>query len=386
MLIGIGVSGALAVIAGVVGLLFAGVWFVVALVRRRPLGRPLRVALAMVALTFAGGGLFGVAVAYTPASGPPTMTRPLRDLLMTAADFPFPAYTVGADTDPSNGTVRRQFSAPAVGDPQYGNVVMYLLPRGSVGWVNGRTCSWQSERPPATLVRIPAPPSGEAAYACRYRWADGTRWYELTSTARGVGIQVSVYVPMPQMVTEGATGTQATTPANAPSSPAAPQASARLPDDREAMTFLSRIVERQIALFDRAEHSDGLALQPPGDALGGRLDEPFRFDPPSSLPAAAIGEPYRYSFCEPERARPGDPCGGSTEVLSPSGGTPPYRFRYARSGAFPPFGLVLGESGELSGSADGHRGQGTTSFGLCAVDAKDKVVCRTVSIGVKVAP
>lgn len=359
--------GALMALFGALIAIFAILAIPVQLIRRRSAVGPLWVTAAFMLVAVLGGGLVVFAnrdeIGRAGAGAP--VKRSPHDLIMSARDFPLAGYTLDEDRDRSGGW-RRSFKAPTT-EPQYSTVIVDLFSSGSASWVRSQTCTWNSAEAPATSTPVSAPPTGDAAFACRHRWADGSRWYELTTTTRGAGLYLSVYVPVPPVLASNA---------------APPAVSAPFPDDREAMTFLARLAERQIALIDRADPPDSLTLRPPQDTLAAQLNQALRFAPPATLPPVVIGQTYRYSFCKPERASIAEPC-DRPRVSEPTEGTPPYRFVYARGGGFPPFGLVLHPNGELEGTINPRTAAGNTRFSICAVDAKDASVCREVSLDLR---
>jgi hypothetical protein len=106
----------------------------------------------------------------------------------------------------------------------------------------------------------------------------------------------------------------------------------------------------------------------------------IEFIVPVELPPATIGEPYNFSFCQPDRALASDLCSGFETTDNPMGGQPPYHFALDSGAGFPPFGISLNLNGLLSGTPIE---AGKRTFRVCAVDQTGTQSCQTTSLTVK---
>lgn len=102
------------------------------------------------------------------------------------------------------------------------------------------------------------------------------------------------------------------------------------------------------------------------------------FTVPVQMPNGSVGTPYSYSFCEPDSARSGSVCGGSTPATNPTGGIPPYSIIYG-NGSLPP-GINLQLNGLLNGTPTL---AGYYDFDICAKDGFGNQTCKFVTIIVK---
>ncbi|MCX6665642.1 MAG: hypothetical protein NT038_06240 [Euryarchaeota archaeon] len=106
----------------------------------------------------------------------------------------------------------------------------------------------------------------------------------------------------------------------------------------------------------------------------------FQFTAPTQLPDATVGEPYVYSFCNPDRTDENDLCGSSVNPCdNPSGGNEPYHFQLDSGSGFPPFGLTLFPNGLLMGTPTI---AGERIFTVCAVDQGEHQCCVQTSLNV----
>ena len=105
------------------------------------------------------------------------------------------------------------------------------------------------------------------------------------------------------------------------------------------------------------------------------------FEVPAQLLEATVGQPYSYSFCEPEAARSGAVCGGLTPATNPLGGRPPYSLTYGE-GMHPP-GINLQLNGLYEGTPTL---AGSYDFNVCARDGFGTQACQPVAIQVNPAP
>ena len=74
-----------------------------------------------------------------------------------------------------------------------------------------------------------------------------------------------------------------------------------------------------------------------------------------------------------------DLCGAFDTTTNPTGGNPPYHFTLESGVGFPPFGIMLNLNGLLAGTPTT---EGTSTFGVCAVDQVGTQTCRTTSLEV----
>ena len=98
------------------------------------------------------------------------------------------------------------------------------------------------------------------------------------------------------------------------------------------------------------------------------------------LPVATIGNPYKYSFCNPEPMSGlfcGGPLSSNSVPTNPTGGTPNYTFSH---GIGLPFGLTLNFNGVLTGAPAALTPTGNQRFEVCATDQVGKKVCHEVEI------
>ena len=102
------------------------------------------------------------------------------------------------------------------------------------------------------------------------------------------------------------------------------------------------------------------------------------FSVPSKLPTAIVGNPYAYSFCEPDNARSGSVCGGLTPATNPRGGKPPYSIIYGND--LHPTGINLHPNGLFNGTPTI---AGIYNFEVCARDGFGTKDCEYVSMEVE---
>ena len=107
---------------------------------------------------------------------------------------------------------------------------------------------------------------------------------------------------------------------------------------------------------------------------------PVQFTVDDQLPDARVGEPYSYSFCNPECLDENDLCGTEANPsLNPIGGSGPYHFQLDSGSGFPPLGLTLYPNGLLKGTPTA---SGTRIFTICAVDLGGHQCCVEVALSV----
>jgi hypothetical protein len=98
---------------------------------------------------------------------------------------------------------------------------------------------------------------------------------------------------------------------------------------------------------------------------------------PTSPPPGVVGQPYAFSFCNPQPMPIATgPCGFPTQS-NPIGGTSPYHFQLDSDSGFPPIGISLGIDGWLTGTP---AAAGTSPFGVCAIDLNGSQVCVDTSV------
>ena len=103
-----------------------------------------------------------------------------------------------------------------------------------------------------------------------------------------------------------------------------------------------------------------------------------------------VGQPFRHRLCQAEvvpafgnernqRGSLGKAlCGGSFNPTgNPSGGNPPYSFKYETMGGFAGFGIFLQDVGILMGTPTR---AGTESVRICAIDSSRRYDCQNVTI------
>ena len=103
-----------------------------------------------------------------------------------------------------------------------------------------------------------------------------------------------------------------------------------------------------------------------------------------------VGQPFRHRLCQAEvvpafgrernqRGNLGKAlCGGSFNPTdNPSGGNPPYSFKYETMGGFAGFGIFLQDVGILMGTPTR---AGTESVRICAIDSSRRYDCQNVII------
>lgn len=120
----------------------------------------------------------------------------------------------------------------------------------------------------------------------------------------------------------------------------------------------------------------GCCITPPGPD-----ENNIVFDVPAQLEDGTVGQPYTYSFCEPDSARSGAVCGGLTPATNPLGGKPPYSIIYGAG--IHPTGINLQLNGLFNGTP---AIPGTYTFEVCARDGFGTESCQQVEMVVNEAP
>jgi len=285
-----------------------------------------------------------------PTPTPRPVTAKPQDLVLRLNQFPLPGFKVTDDLSRDEGQVwRRRFTAVDAGSIGYNWLMIDVrsLSRPTAeSWIKAQDCVWSgSGGTPAGSFELTAPEQGDGAKACRFTWDTGSRLYTYATGSRNIGLFV-------QTNTSDAAAT-----------------------DSEILELLVSLADRQLAVIDQLE-SPGQNTAPTTGASA------FQFNPPQTLPSAAAGKPYSFSFCQPVPTNSTSGCGPALGTTSPSGGNPPYLFQVHKG--FPPFGIRCGNNGTCEGTPPILAVDRKSVFTVCAIDSKGDFACREVSLSVDV--